>query len=43
MISNLENPWAIGWKESHEPAADMTVAEWCAEHVFLANSPLGAK
>jgi hypothetical protein len=43
MIAEQENPWAAGWREAHAPAKDMTVAEWCAEYVYLANSPIGAK
>ena len=43
MISDLENPWAKGWAEGHAPAKKQTVAEWSAENVYLANSPMGAK
>lgn len=43
MIAAPTNPWAAGWSEGHAPPKDQTVAEWCAENVFLIDSPIGAK
>lgn len=43
MISIASNPWAAGWAMGHAPAKDQTVAEWCAENVYLTDSPIGAK
>lgn len=43
MISIIDDPWAAGWTEGHQPPKDQTVAEWCAENVYLPNSPIGAK
>ena len=36
-------PWRDGWLENMRPPKDQTVAEWAAENVYLANSPIGAK
>lgn len=43
LISDLENPWCIGWREGHAPPKEQTVAEWGAENVFMIDSPIGAK
>ncbi len=43
MISLLSNPWAGGWALGHAPPKDQSVAEYCAENVFLIDSPIGAK
>lgn len=38
-----KTPKGIGIRAGCQPAKDQTVAEWCAENVYLADSPLGAK
>ena len=39
----IQNPWVDGWSENMRPPKDQSVAEWAAENVYLANSPIGAK
>jgi hypothetical protein len=43
VISIAYNPWSSGWSDGHAPPKDQTVAEWCAENVYLIDSPIGAK
>lgn len=43
MPLTRRNPWSSGWREAHTPAKDQKVSEWCADNVYLPNSPIGAK
>jgi hypothetical protein len=42
-LADARQVYAAAWRENHAPRKDMRPSEWCAEHVYLTNSPIAAK